>query len=130
MVKFGMVTFLKNKHEQVIIVLLDLEKVIIKKGKKGHLGPTRTGRKKRPMRSKMFLQKVVVLERSQGRYKIAYYQPTTFAFQSIFICYLTLHFGTETLSKQTNAPVGELYVEKYRSWVRWICKHPWANAQK
>ena len=45
MVKFGMVTFLKNKHEQVFIALLDLEKVIIKKGKKGHLGPTRTGRK-------------------------------------------------------------------------------------
>ena len=34
MVKFGMVTFLKNKHEQVIIVLLDLEKVIIKKAKR------------------------------------------------------------------------------------------------
>jgi len=34
MVKFGMVTFLKNKHEQVIIVSLDLEKEIIKKAKR------------------------------------------------------------------------------------------------
>lgn len=74
MVKFGMVTFLKNKQEQVIIVLLDLEKVIIKKSRKGHLGPTRTGRENRPTRSKMSLQKVLVLERGQERYKIAYYQ--------------------------------------------------------
>ena len=33
---------------------------------------------------------------------------TTFVFQSIFTYYLTLHFGTETLSKRTNSPVGEL----------------------
>lgn len=66
------------------------------------------------------------MEWGQGRYKIAYYQHnenghlplfslflhglnyTTFVFQSIFTCYLTLHFGTEALSKRTNSPVGEL----------------------
>ena len=54
MVKFGMVTFLKNKLEQVIIVLLDLEKVIIKKDKKESFGPYKDWEKEfRPTRSKM-----------------------------------------------------------------------------
>ena len=78
----------------------------------------------------MSLQMVVVLEQSQGRYKIAYYQPTTFAFQSIVTCYLTLYFWTQALSNRTNAPVGELFVQKYCSWVRWICKHPCANVRE
>ena len=122
MVKFGMVTFLKIKQEQVIIVLLDLEKVIIKKGKKGHLGPTRTGRKnldqhvpRCPRRRWWFWNgvkegtKLLTINPTKMAiclFLVCFY--TTFVFQSIFTCYLTLHFGTEALSKRTNSPVGEL----------------------
>lgn len=52
---------------------------------------------------------------------------TTFVFQSIFTCYLTLYFGTEALSKRTNAPVGELLFLGEMDLYTSLCKCPEAT---